>query len=123
MERRRDGLLRGVVDHVQASLTTSGFRLTDRGTHPEVHWVEYRAREATSLTPARETRIVLSHYMAQRSVAAGIRWYEEPSPRAVAHATQGWEYRAGTGQTGGGEGLAPTVAGWITAAVSRGPAS
>jgi hypothetical protein len=48
MERRRDVVLRGVVDQVQPPLTAAGFGITDRGSHPEVHWVEYRAPDSAN---------------------------------------------------------------------------
>jgi hypothetical protein len=115
-------MLRSVVDQVHPALMGYGLRLTDRGSHPDVNWVEYQATPVAGGLTARQTRLIVSHFMAHRSVAVGLCWYDNLAPRAAARASQGWEYRPGTDQTFSGRTLASDVAAWVSAAMVRGPA-
>jgi hypothetical protein len=121
MERRRDVLLRGVVDQVHPPLTAAGFGITDRGSHPEVHWVEYRTAAVANQPRTVAARLVLSHFLDRPSVAASLRWYRGASPRTAAVETEAWAYEPGTDRTPDGTVLAAVVAAWISAAVTHGP--
>ena len=121
MERRRDSVLRGVVDQVHPPLTAAGFGITDRGSHPEVHWVEYRATSSANPPLAPAARLVLSHFLDRPSMAVSLRWYRDTSPRTAAVATETWTYAPGTDRTADGAVLAPSVVVWISAAITHGP--
>jgi hypothetical protein len=121
MERRRDRLLRGVVDQVQPALLAAGFGLADRGSHPEVHWVEYRAAHSRSSTTAPQARVMLAHVLDNHTLGASVRWYHGAAFRAAALTQHAWAYAPGSDRTPEGTGLAPAVAAWIRATLIHGP--
>jgi hypothetical protein len=123
LERRRDTLLRGVVDQVQSTLVRSGFQLSQRGMHPEVHWVEYRAAGGADRPTVPQPCVMLAHVLDNHTLGASVRWYHGAAPRAAARTAQAWTYQPGSDRLLNDDLLASTVAAWVQAAVASGPPS
>ncbi len=120
MERRRDWLLRSVVDHVQPAARAYGFTPRERGSHPQVRWVEFtRPPRGRWPAAAREARLLVYHLSDYHEVGAGLHW-RDPSGRPTRRSYV-WRYEPGTAQTPDGRPLPTAIRGWVEEAIAGAP--
>jgi hypothetical protein len=114
-ERRRDLLLRNVVDEVQVSVAPHGFTLWDRGTMGEYRWVEFTRRYHALEPPFIGQQSLIVYHLADhqhigarlelRSLASSV------APRRLA--SQLWRYEPGQTTTPEGEDLSAAMRNWV----------
>ena len=119
MERRHDPLLRAVVDSVLPRLRSRAFRLEDRGTFGEFHWVEF-ARQSRGDEPAQfsEQSLIVYHLAAHQHLGARL------SQRALLGSTPGrrlasrvWPLQPNALKTDDGQDVTAAMDDWVAAAV------
>jgi hypothetical protein len=68
VDRRKDGLLRGVVEHFRPELERCGFQLARRGNSTDHSWVQFR-RETSDPTGRDGTQVVtMAHGVHERAL-------------------------------------------------------
>lgn len=119
MERRNDLLFRHVVDHVEAGLMDSGFRVYDRGWLGEYRWVEFARLRWDPAETAREEHLVIYHLADHQHIGARLHSRNPAQQQRTGDVTMSlWNYEpTDVKRNGAKDQLCADVRGWVAAAV------
>ena len=119
MERRRDDLLRNVVDHVKPNLVEQGFTLHERRTFRECRWVEFaRMPRRSADDSGAEQTLALYHLPQSRLFEARLEHRDAGGSFSSSRSTLSvWPYEPRTRLTPDGQKLPSAVRAWVERAV------